>query len=240
MAHVDTFCIDRYEAHLVLADSPNTVYPPFERPRPEQRYRAVSTVGMLPQAYIDRHEAEHACQNSGKRLCRAREWQQACKGPAGDQYPYGSLEVAGRCNTGKPHLPSRLFGSVAQHNPRAVFNDPRLNQTPGFLAKAGEYAGCVGQYGVFDLVGNLHEWVADSVHGTLPNEIAMPRGAQHLGRRGNGTFMGGYFSSQGEHGRGCEYVTTHHAPHYHDYSIGFRCCAEVSSAQTDSAQGTSP
>jgi len=148
-------------------------------------------------------------------------------GPTEDPYPYGALEVAGRCNTGKPHLPTKLFGSAAKYNMRAVFSDPRLNQAPGFLARTGEYAGCVGQYGVFDLVGNLHEWVADLVRGSLPNEMAMPRGVQHLGKRGNGVFLGGYFSSLGEHGRGCGYVTTQHAPHYHDYSIGFRCCADA-------------
>ena len=42
---------------------------------------------------------------------------------------------------------------------------------------------------------------------------------------GNGIFMGGYYSSHGEHGAGCAYATTNHKPDYHDYSIGFRCCA---------------
>ena len=27
-----------------------------------------------------------------------------------------------------------------------------------------------------------------------------------------------------KHGDGCDYVTTAHAPKYHDYSTGFRCC----------------
>jgi formylglycine-generating enzyme required for sulfatase activity len=76
------------------------------------------------------------------------------------------------------------------------------------------------------MVGNLHEWVSDDVNGSLPKKIPIPAGVQNLGRRGNGVFMGGYFSSRSEHGRGCEYVTTHHAPAYHDYSTGFRCCRD--------------
>jgi sulfatase modifying factor 1 len=39
--------------------------------------------------------------------------------------------------------------------------------------------------------------------------------------------MGGYFSSHGEHCRGCAYVTATHAPDYHDYSTGFRCCRDL-------------
>ena len=57
------------------------------------------------------------------------------------------------------------------------------------------------------MVGNLHEWVADP----------------------SGTFYGGYYqdvSSKG-HGEGCGYLTTAHEARYHDYSTGFRCCADV-------------
>jgi formylglycine-generating enzyme len=232
MVSVKSFCIDRYEAHLVEADSPQTIHPPYRRPSSGKRYRAASTPGVIPQGYISRREAAEACHNAGKRLCSANEWQEACKGPFGNQYPYGPLEIGGQCNTGKPHLPSRLFGRDASLNTEAYFNNPRLNQEPGFLAKSGEYAGCVGQYGVFDLMGNLHEWVSDPVDGALPKKIPIPYGAQHMGRRGNGVFLGGYFSSNGEHGRGCEYVTTHHSPDYHDYSTGFRCCADVPSPGT--------
>ena len=57
------------------------------------------------------------------------------------------------------------------------------------------------------MVGNLHEWVADP----------------------NGTFYGGYYqdvASMG-HGDGCGYLTTAHEARYHDYSTGFRCCADL-------------
>jgi formylglycine-generating enzyme required for sulfatase activity len=144
--------------------------------------------------------------------------------------------VAGRCNVRKAHLPAKLFGAEIRRLGEQHLNDPRLNQQPGFLAKTGEYSGCVSDYGVFDMVGNLHEWVADDVNGALPKKIPIPSGVQNLGRRGNAVFLGGYFSSQHEHGRGCEYVTTHHAPGYHDYSTGFRCCAAVSAGGRPAAR----
>jgi formylglycine-generating enzyme required for sulfatase activity len=85
----------------------------------------------------------------------------------------------------------------------------------------------VSQYGVFDLEGNLHEWVGDDANRALLKKIRIPYGAHGMGPRGSAVFVGGFFSSSGEHGQGCEYVTTHHAASYHDYSTGFRCCTDA-------------
>ena len=83
-------------------------------------------------------------------------------------------------------------------------NDPRLNQAPGTLAKTGEHSSCTNGYGVYDMVGNLHEWVDDP----------------------DGTFQGGYYLDTHLNGDGCTYRTVAHAASYHDYSTGFRCCVE--------------
>jgi formylglycine-generating enzyme len=224
MARVDAFCIDRYEAHLVEARAPERVLRPFDRPGPSIRAMARSRAGVVPQAYLDRHQAADACRAAGKRLCRAREWYRACAGARAARYPYGDAESPGRCNTGKGHVMQKVFGTVrftfADH-----YNNPRLNQEPGFLATAGAYAACVSEDGVHDMVGNLHEWVEDSVSPELRRQVPLETSAHLLGPVGNGVFMGGYYSSRGEHGAGCAYATTNHRPEYHDYSIGFRCCA---------------
>jgi formylglycine-generating enzyme required for sulfatase activity len=216
MALVAGSCVDRYEAHLVSTHAPADRHSPYERPRPDQQYRAVSTAGVVPQAYLSRIEAAAACHNAGKRLCRADEWLRACEGTPSD---------AARCNLGKPHLLPRLFGTRTKLTFDLHYNSPRLNQEPGFLGRTGEHSGCVNQHGLFDMVGNLHEWVADDVSRALTRRVPMPYGHQRMGPRGSGVFMGGYFSSEGEHGDGCRYMTTSHRPDYHDYSIGFRCCA---------------
>jgi formylglycine-generating enzyme len=227
MVRVGGSCIDRYEAHLVRADDPSERHSPYERPRTDRRYRAVSAPGVAPQAYVSRFEAEAACREAGKRLCRADEWLRACGGSRGDAFPYGPTEIDARCNTRKPHLLPRVFGTKTKLSFELHYNSPKLNQEPGFLARTGEYSGCVNDYGLFDMVGNLHEWVADDVSQSLTRRIPMPYGNDRMGPRGSGVFMGGYFSSQGEHGVGCRYITTNHRPDYHDYSIGFRCCAEA-------------
>ena len=215
MVRMPTFCIDRYEAHLVRVDT-SEVHSPYQRLGRGRVYRAVSEPGVVPQAYIHREDARAACEQANKRLCRAREWAEACHGTLPD-----------RCNVGKPHLMTILFGNRVKFTYDDHYNSPRLDQVPGFLAKTGEYRECVSEHDAFDMVGNLHEWVADDVSSRLGREIPLGFDQSHLGTQGNGVFMGGFFSSHGEHGQGCQYVTTHHAPDYHDYSTGFRCCSDL-------------
>ncbi len=233
MVHVGGYCIDEYEAHLVRADAPDVVLPHFKRPERGVKVMARSRAGVVPQAYMSRMEATLACKASKKRLCSAREWYEACAGSRKTRFPYGDSEVAGKCNTGKTHLMQRVFGANVKFTFSGHYNSPLLHQEPGFLAPSGEYEACVSDHGVHDMVGNLHEWVADDVSGRLAKEVPLEYGPERLGAPGRGLFMGGYFSSQGEHGRGCAYATGTHSPDYHDYSIGFRCCAEARSEEQE-------
>ena len=100
-----------------------------------------------------------------------------------------------------------IWGSTVLAEPSGwdplKMNDPRLNQLEGALARTGSHSGCTNDYGVYDMVGNLHEWTSDP----------------------NGTFQGGYYLDTSINGEGCSYRTTAHDFDYHDYSTGFRCCA---------------
>lgn len=229
---IEDFCIDRYEAHLArrMHDGSLVPRPPEQRPSDWDNIVARSAKGVLPQAYISRIEAARACANAGKRLCSLREWYRACRGRRNTVYPYGPRYESRRCNVGKPHLLSLLAGA----NPRAWsyerdFNNPELSKRPGFLARTGEYAGCASDHGVHDQVGNLHEWVSDRVDASLDRKLPLePPIRRALARStGKGVFMGGFYSTQQEHGDGCNFVTTAHEPAYHDYSTGFRCCRSV-------------
>jgi len=232
MAFTAGTCMDRYEARLLERgeDGSLTPFSPVARPK-QGTFVAESRAGVRPQAYISQVEAASACQNAGKRLCSVTEWYRACRGEQNTLYPYGPKYVRGRCNVGKPHLLSILHGS----NPLAwsyetAFNDPELDRRPGFLAETGEYSGCVTSAGAFDLVGNLHEWVADRVDASMAQKMPLRPGIRaRLGKNhGKGVFMGGFFSTTDEHGNGCEFVTMAHEPRYHDYSTGFRCCKDPS------------
>jgi hypothetical protein len=213
MVSVDgRYCIDRYEASLLemLPNGEERPVSPFTTVRDSQHVRAVSEADVYPQGYISRNQAERACFASGKRLCRVAEWRQACRGPEDKQYGYAEHREVGRCNDNGKNPVMTLFGP---HYDASTMNQPQLNQMDGTLAKTGQHAGCSNGYGVYDMVGNLHEWVSDP----------------------NGTFYGGYYQDVASigHGDGCGYQTTAHAARYHDYSTGFRCCADPIGAETN-------
>jgi sulfatase modifying factor 1 len=227
MAHIGRYCVDRYEGHLVTKNDDGTtmLWPHYDRPE-NATFFAQSAAGVFPQAYISRVEAKKACGNSGKRLCSRSEWMRACKGSRGTRYPYGNDGKRGACNTGKGHLLHTFFGAKRGGWSYENFNDPKLNQEPGFLGKSGEYEKCHSDEEVFDIVGNLHEWINDDV-GTDIEQVLEKDGVERKEqpwRAGNAMFMGGFFSTTVEHGPGCTYTTIAHEPTYHDYSTGFRCC----------------
>jgi hypothetical protein len=211
MASVDDrFCVDRYEASLVemLGGGEERPYP-FYMPVEGHKVRAVSEKGVYPQGYISGKEAGAACKASGKRLCKPQEWKTACKGPDKLQYGYAGERHAGTCNdNGRSPIGFYFSANIASgtaFNSNKIMNDPQLNQLPGTLAETGSHDGCTNGYGVYDMVGNIHEWVDDP----------------------NGTFQGGYYLDVEKNGDGCGYRTDAHEVWYHDYSTGFRCCSDI-------------
>jgi formylglycine-generating enzyme required for sulfatase activity len=198
-----TFCIDRYEASLVeiAGDGRESPFPWNVSPEGKS-VRAVSVSGAYPQGYISGKDADRACRASGKRLCDPREWVTACKGPKKTTYPYGEARRRGACNDHGKN-PRQILGIRA--STWNAMNLPALNAVEGTLSKTGEHDTCVNEWGVYDMVGNLHEWVADP----------------------KGTFQGGYYLDTHENGEGCDYRTTAHVMSYHDYSTGFRCCRDL-------------
>lgn len=226
MSHVSDFCIDTFEAHLIAGGA---AHPHNERPAGGD-FAAASEPGVYPQGYISRPEADAACQRSGKRLCRLSEWLEACRGAQNLLFPYGNRYEPETCNTGKQHLLSRLYGDIGPSRWKydEHFNSPALNITPGFLSRTGGYPGCASPHGVFDLAGNLHEWVSDNVDSLLEGKIPLIEPIRKKLRQnfGHGIFMGGFYSTIHQHGYGCLFITIGHEPAYHDYSTGFRCCAD--------------
>lgn len=219
MAHINAFCIDRWEAHVVAVDdagveSPHSPYETLDG----RVVRAKSAPDVVPQGYISQIEAAAACARAGKRLCAPAEFSLACSGVSreaaldgGPIYPYGGrTRRPGACNEGKGSAVARFFGNDPTKWTYANFNDPILNQWDGGLARTGAHAGCRSVHGVYDCVGNLHEWGDDE--------------ADALGR---GRFRGGFYGDAERNGKGCLYVTSAHELSYHDYSTGFRCCRDA-------------
>jgi hypothetical protein len=200
-------CVDRYEASVVERGPDGTLVPhaPNQSFEPGHVYVARSVAGITPQAYVSGAQALAACRQAGKRLCAPVEWRVACGGSQGYAFPYGPDRAPGRCHDSgvNPMLTFHADTQARGWGPLEL-NDPRNTELDGTLAKTGAFPDCVNDFGLYDMVGNLHEWTADP----------------------NGTFQGGYWLDTSLHGDGCAYRTIAHPFDYRDYSIGFRCCAD--------------
>jgi formylglycine-generating enzyme len=209
-------CVDRWEATIVeRAGSSERAWSPFLAiDGHESHMRAVSRAGVVPQAYISGEQAARACHASGKRLCRIDEWEAACRGPAKTAFPYGEERRARVCNDDVRYVHpvaeiAQLLSVKREEMWHDMMNSPLINQLEDGLLPAGERSFCTNGYGVYDMVGNLHEWIDDA----------------------DGTFRGGYYMDTSRNGDGCSYRTTAHDFTYHDYSTGFRCCASPESIE---------
>ena len=124
---------------------------------PSPGFYAVSIAGVKPSTCISWFQANQACLLSGKRLLTNREWQGAA---AGTPDPGTADDGATTCAT--------LV--------------PPVGGAPG---ETGSRSSCKSSWGVFDMVGNASEWVADWVDRatvssctdwtsltTVPNKIA--------------------------------------------------------------------
>jgi hypothetical protein len=209
----DDVCVDRWEGSLLerLPDGTERAWSPFTPVDAcASPLRAVSKSGTIPQGYISGKQARATCVASGKRLCTAEEWVRGCKGPDNTVFPYGPERRARVCNDDirRVHPVAEIaqrVGLPPEQWWREGMNNPLINQLPNSLLSTGDRAQCTNGYGVFDMVGNLHEWIDDP----------------------DGTFRGGFYMDTSRNGQGCEYATVAHDFGYHDYSTGFRCCRDA-------------
>jgi len=146
-------------------------------------------------------EAQATCQAAGKRLCGDSEWTLACEGARRLPYPYGRKRDANKCN-----IDHKLPEVDAQ-----ALQDPSRRDAEVFRLWQGEVSGsraeCASYYGVYDMTGNVDEWVV--------NESGKPF------RSGS---KGGYW---GPVRARCRPMTTGHAERFPFYQTGFRCCADA-------------
>lgn len=204
MALVGDSCIDRWEASLVEVKKDGTEKPwsPYYTPMGHV-VRAVSKPGVVPQGHISMALAWNACKKAGKRLCHADEWVAACRGPQDSDWPYGAVRAPGTCiDANRTYALGKLHPGDEMYENRTM-NDPRLNQVENTVALTGSALTCTNEYGVFDMVGNVNEWIDDK------------------------TMRGGFYFDVDDLGEGCNYATKVHSKVYNDYSTGFRCCMDA-------------
>jgi formylglycine-generating enzyme required for sulfatase activity len=133
------------------------------------------------------------------------EWHHACRGEHDQQFPYGDAYQDGVCNVNRENHPA----AILHGNSSIGHLDPRLDRVASsvgpLMRTTGATPECASRWGddaIYDMVGNLDEWVDEK----------------------SGAFAGGFYSRGTRNG--CEALVDAHPAGYLDYSTGVRCCRD--------------
>lgn len=149
----------------------------------------------LPVTGISWFDAYSYCRWRGKRLPSEMEWEKAARGVAGLEYPWGNTWDAEKTNTGE-------------------------GEQELVIAPVGAAKGDVSPYGVYDMAGNVSEWVNDWYQpypGSSYQDEAF--GDIHKVVRGGGAGVGHYAISTFFRAA----RRAHAEPTQQSTDVGFRC-----------------
>lgn len=166
------------------------------------QFEAPNKLGAQPLVMMDYYQSQAWCAKRGKRLCTEQEFETACEGPQLKPYFYGWKVNTKVCNSDKAWKPfdERKLGSGGKIAEQEV---KRLWQaTP-----AGAKTECCTRDGIYDLLGNVEEWVTSRVSRKWP-----------------GALMGGFWAKPWT---GCRGTNDSHEPKFVFYQVGFRCCQDA-------------
>jgi len=136
--YLDSYYIDKYEVTNVLYEdcvSANICLPPLSTSSVTRKtYYGDSDFDNYPVMYVSWNMAKTYCEWRGDRLLTEAEWEKAARSTDGRTYPWGENLDCSFAN---------YFGCTRDTTP------------------IGSYKKGISVYGVYDLVGNVAEWVAD-------------------------------------------------------------------------------
>ncbi len=171
------------------------------------RYEWPNKKGELPALLVSWGDAKKLCEEQGKRLCMEAEFNFACEGEAMLPYTYGYARDATACNIDKQYRKrekSLKKYARCMKIPECKAELERLDQR----LPTGSMPRCVSPFGVYDLNGNINEWV-ERPKQEYPNRSGL---------------KGGWWGPV--RGR-CRPTVGFHKEDDYGYEEGFRCCKDA-------------
>jgi formylglycine-generating enzyme required for sulfatase activity len=200
--YLDAFYMDKYEVtvsrYAKFLTATGNVRLPEEWPGDNN-----PQVGDFPVVGVDWWDANSYCRWADKRLPTEAEWERAARGGDERKYPWGN---------DAPGADQARFGRPYQGE---VYKDG--------VAQVGNHAKDQSPFGVYDLAGNVSEWVADWYADSFSRaDVRNPKGPDSgtaKGLRG-----GGWYDPP-------DRLTTtkrwQASPDHRSNDIGFRCARDV-------------
>jgi formylglycine-generating enzyme required for sulfatase activity len=121
---------------------------------------------QLPVSCVPWTSAQAFCIAANKRLPREVEWELAARGTSGAKYPWGGSSAVG-CGAAVTLASEATQRSCSNKKPARVGSHPG-NQSP---------------FGVYDMSGNVEEWVSDW-YGETVSDLSPRAGSSHVLRGG--------------------------------------------------------
>lgn len=171
------------------------------------RYEWPNKKGELPALLISWTDAKKECEKIGKRLCTEDEFNFACEGEQMLPYTYGYVRDPSKCSIDKKYRKRerKLFKYAScMKKPACKKELEKLDQR----LPAGSMPACVSPFGVYDLNGNINEWVF------RPKEKRPNRSG----------LKGGWW---GPVRNRCRPTVGFHKEEDYGYEEGFRCCKDA-------------
>ena len=146
VVHLDSFYIDTYEVTNALYKG--CVNGLVCRPPTNDHFYADLKYSDHPVVFVNWNMAAMYCEWRGARLPTEAEWEKAASGPEQRDYPWGNGFDDVRLN-------------FCDTNCDEVGKDRGANDGYAMTAPVGSFNAGVSPFGVYDMAGNVSEWVAD-------------------------------------------------------------------------------
>lgn len=172
------------------------------------QYEAPNKKGAKPFVMKSYKSAKKYCEGRNKRMCTEAEWETACEGPEWRPLAYGWAVDKRLCNSNKKWMAVDWDKFKADDDDARKESDRLWQGTP-----SGRFDACVSTFGIYDMMGNVEEWVTT-----------------RAGRRWPGALMGGFWAKPWT---GCRGTNDAHEPGFIFYETGFRCCAAPDTLDAD-------